>query len=99
MIFDAFFTLIGWILGIIFDAISLIFIAFDMTVLPGDWGQSIGAVFGNIWLLNSFLPVDHLFTALGIALTWKVALFTYDGFLYIFTIVNLIKRTFFSAWG
>lgn len=99
MLFDIFFTIIGYIVRVIFDILGAIFAAFDLAVLPGDWGQSIGAVFGNIWLLNSFLPVDHLFTALGLALSWKIALFLYDGFLYVFTLVNLVKRTFFSVGG
>jgi len=64
-----------------------------------DLGSGIGYVFGNLWLLNDFLPVDTLFTLLSLSLIWKVSLFAYDGTLYVFGLVNLVKRTFFSVGG
>jgi ABC-type sulfate transport system permease subunit len=66
-------------------------------LLSVDLSQSFGYVLGNIWLLNSFLPVDQLFIVFGLAMSWHVAMFTFDGFLYLVTLWNLAKRSIFRV--
>ena len=97
MIIETLIQLITWIFIVFLELVSSIFSAFSFSV--PDLAGGIGYIFGNIWLLNFLLPIDTLFTILSLALIWKTSLFAYDGTLYAFEIVNLLKRTFFSVGG
>jgi hypothetical protein len=94
MIIEAIISLIGFLFDAFLTLLASAFSGFDLVVV--DLSTGFGYIVGNIWLLNDFLPVDQLMAVFAIAMTWHIALFTYDGFLYLMTLWNLAKRTIFS---
>ena len=66
------------------------------TSIPISFGNGIGFVFGNITLLNSFLPITELFALAGIAITVKTAMLGYKVIMWMFSITNTVRQTFLT---
>jgi len=98
MIFDFLLTAVGWTFSTMLGATGTFFAQFAITA-PIEIGQNLGLVFGNIFLLNPLLPIDHMFSVMSLAIAWKIALFLYDGFFYVIDLVIKFKRAIISPFG
>jgi len=84
-------TIALFILTVFIGFLNSIFGAFPSLPLGPD---GVGYVFGNIYLLNSFLPVSDLFILASFALTWKTILFTFEVTMFTLSLMNTVRRTF-----
>jgi len=80
------------ILVLILGIVGNIFVAFNLPVQ--NIGAYTGYVFGNIMLLNAFLPITEFLILGGTALSLKTALTVFKGFIAIMHLTNFVARTF-----
>jgi len=76
MIGDALVTIWYYFIQVFLFIFSTIFSLLD-TLIPYDVSSTFGIVFGNIFLLDSFLPVTEAFYMASLALSFKLAIFGY----------------------
>lgn len=76
MIIDALITIWYYMITIFLGILSPLFSAIDV-IIPYDISTTIGIVFGNTLLFDSFLPVTEAYVLAGVALTLKLAVFSY----------------------
>jgi len=55
-----------------------------------------GYIFGNIYLLNDFLPITDLYAILIFAITFKAAILAFKVFLLVIELLNTVRKTFLS---
>lgn len=97
MLFDIMITVLSSALSIVFVLLGPVFALFPDVAF--GLASSIGYIFGNIMLLNGFLPVTDLFVIGGLAIAYKSAFIGYDIFLFVMEFTNAVKRTFISYRG
>jgi len=61
--------------------------------------SGIGYIFGNIYLLNDFLPVTEFFALFVFAVSIKLVFFTWKVVLFMLDIFNTVRRTFLTFRG
>lgn len=64
----------------------------DSTGLPQGLQDAFTLVFGAIQTVSYLIPVDSLFTALGIVVAYEVALWLFFGFLWVWKRIPFIGR-------
>lgn len=97
MLVDGIIVLVLLLIKMFFAIMSPIFAVIPASTAYGiSVGNGFGFVFGNIKLLNTFLPVTEMFVMAGISLTikgamlaWKISLFVYD-------VATYVRKTFIT---
>lgn len=90
----ALFGLFSMVMSVISDIMSLAPITmFDTLGLSED----LGYLFGNIWLLNSFLPIAEFINLAGLALSFKLSMFIWKVAQFTMSSLLTIKSTFLRA--
>ena len=95
--------IISIIIGIVTVVLKLFLsiIAPIFSAFPSSYSVSIGNgtayMFGNIKLMDTFLPITEFFYLAGLALTLKTAIFGYKVVLYMMSLTNFVRKTFISV--
>jgi len=80
------------LLLLILNIVGTIFVAFQLPTV--SIASYTGYVFGNIMLLNAFLPVTEFLVLGGFALTLKAAIVVFKGFIMLMSFSNFVRKTF-----
>lgn len=61
--------------------------------------DNLGLVFGNIFLLDSFLPVTEMFFIFAFAITYQLSLFGFKIFMLTMELSQQVAKTFIRVLG
>jgi len=95
MLIDILLTITGYVFNLVIFILSP-FLSFVANTSGVDISGGVGYVFGNIYLLNDFLPVTELFALSYIAISIKTAIFGYKVFMWLTSLMNTIRKSFIS---
>lgn len=95
MLIDIILTITGYVFKLVIFILSP-FLSFVANTSGIDITSGVGYVFGNIYLLNAFLPVTELFALSYIAISVKTALFGFKVFMWLTSLMNTLRKSFIS---
>jgi len=94
MIVEIYISLVGYLFDFIMYQLNLLLSPFNFLSINIPAG--FGYLFGNVFLLNDFLPVTEMFVFFGIAVSFKIAIFGYKAFQFFMYWISYVKRTFLT---
>jgi len=94
MIVEIYISILGYIFEFVMYEVNLLLAPFNFLAITVPTG--FGYLFGNVFLLNDFLPVTEMFVLFALAVSFKTALVGYKAFLFFTFWIRYVKQTFIT---
>jgi len=85
--------ILGYLLALFFAVVNPL-LGTTSFVTATQVGNGASYIFGNLQILNEWLPVTEMLYLASVALVFKAGIFSYKVFLWFMSISRVIRRTF-----
>lgn len=76
MLIELLITIWSFMISVFLSILNPILQSLDL-IIPYDISSTLGQVLGNIYSFNSFLPITETYVLVSLAITFKLAIFSY----------------------